>query len=172
MNPRTVAGFLALVPLSVLAAGCNVQKPITFKLSQETTTQNPPLSDLNFPTPQLSATPSRWEYKVVKAQQDGEQELSKFLNELGREGWEFVGQLQTKDSYLVLRRPKLARDYTRSRGNLATPDLPSKLSTGRASSNAIPGPPLRYPQDSSDRSSPKKDTRPTGLPRLGEKPGD
>lgn len=172
MNSRTAARFMALLPLFSLAGGCNTQKPITFRLSPATNTQERRPSDLDLPAPHLSATPSRWEYKVVKVQPGGEQELTKFLNELGRDGWEFAGQLQTKENYLVLRRPKQPRDYIRSSGDLTQPDALGKSSTGKISSNMVPLPPFGVPLGKHDRSSAKKDTKPTGLPRLREKPGN
>ncbi len=164
---------MVLVPLCGLAAGCNAQRPtITFRLNPETGTEKESLSDLSLPPPQLSATPSRWEYKVVKAQQDGEQELTKFLNELGREGWEFVGQMRTKESYLVLRRPKAPRDYIRSRGDLtAPPDFPGDIATGRLS----PGtPPRRRATFPATAPTPPPAKAPPGRtePRPADRPED
>jgi hypothetical protein len=167
MNARTTAGLMVLAPLVGLAAGCNAQRPtITFRLSPETSAQNQPLSDLGMPPPQLSATPSRWEYKVAKSPQGDEQELTKFLNEQGREGWEFVGQLQTKDSYLVLRRPKLPRDYIRSRGerNLP-PDIPDDLPTGPFRPGTTSSRRATLPTTGKGPPPVKTDSRPSGSRR-------
>ncbi len=170
MTPRTTAGLMVLVLLSFLAGGCNNQPPITFRLTPQTNSQQQSLSDLNLMPPHLSAAPSRWEYKVMKAQAGGEQELTKFLNEQSREGWEFVGQLQTKEHYLVLRRPKQPRDYIRSSGDLTPPDLIDETPTGKPNAKVVPGASSRHPRSGSARSSTKRDTRPTGLPRLGDNP--
>lgn len=165
---------MVLVPLVGLAAGCNAQRPtITFRLNPETNTQHEPLSDLSLPPPQLSPTPSRWEYKVTKAERDGEQELTKLLNELGRDGWEFVGQLRTKEAYLVLRRPKAPRDYIRSRGDLTPPpDFPGDLDTGRLG----PGTPPRRratPRTTAPTPPPlKTDAGHTEPRRPADRPGD
>lgn len=174
MNVRTTAGLMVLVPLVGLAAGCNPQRPtITFRLSPETSAQNQPLSDLGMPPPQLAATQSRWEYKVAKSPQGDEQELTKFLNEQGREGWEFVGQLQTKESYLVLRRPKLPRDYIRSRGDRnLPPDFPDDLPTGPFRSGTASSRRATNPTTRQGPPPMKPDSRPSGSRVPGDSPKD
>jgi hypothetical protein len=166
MNLRTILGLMVVVSL---AAGCNSQRP-TFRFVQPTTTQKAIVPDLTLTPPPLSPTPSRWEYKVMKVQQDGEQELTKFLNEQSRQGWEFVGQLQTKEHYLVLRRPRPPRDYLHGNGGLPASDLPDKFTPGKPDPNLLPDLPLRPSRGSTARSSTKRDTRPNGFPRLNEKP--
>lgn len=46
----------------------------------------------------------QWEYKVVKMDENAEQDLTGFLNANAAGGWEYVGQLSGKSEHLVFKR--------------------------------------------------------------------
>lgn len=159
---RTIPRLLALSVL-LLAAGCDTQKPLPLK------TAPPPIHQEISPAPELPATPPlrerhfsesfvRWEYKVAKIQKEGEEELTKFLNDFAAQGWEFVGQLENKAKYVVLRRTKITRD-------LPPRDLPRRPLPGNGSTEKedprirkTPGPP---PSGKPDASVPPPKFEPT-----------
>jgi hypothetical protein len=47
----------------------------------------------------------RYEYKVVRMDENAEQELTGTLNANAAEGWEYVGQVSGKGEHLVFKRP-------------------------------------------------------------------
>lgn len=150
--------LLTLSAFLLLAAGCEGPKTGTFRLMPPSTGVETAPAESRFPSrlrfPEaLHVDPyTRWEYKVVRIEKDGEEALTQLLNDYAGKGWEFGGQVETKDKYLVLKRAKPPRDVPLLR-DLPRRDGSAKGSTPKETSRSR-RPPVRTPDPDADDTPP------------------